>query len=218
MSQATPFAPMTPLTAGGQVASPRSQFGSPNYIRDQASAGFGKDVEEIKQQVRAGSEGLREGLSSAVAQAKDRAYSLAEQQKQAGAEGLETIARAVRGAANGFRDQTPEIARQVDAAASGIERISENLKETSVDDVVTALQHFARAQPLAFFLGAGVTGLLIARLIQSSAEDQPSSQEHAYGSGERPLPRPSPDGNWPAGDLHKTPRPPAHSVDASGAI
>lgn len=197
MSQSTPSAPTTPVTAAG------SKVGFQRYASDQAKTGFGKDVEEIKQQFRAGSEGVQEGLSSAVAQAKDRAYSLAEQQKQAGVEGIETIARAVRGAANGFRDQTPEIARQVDAAASGIERISENLKETSVDDVMRALQQFARAQPLAFFLGAGLTGLLIARFIKRSAEDDHSSQDGAYGSRrERALPRPPPAGRYTNGPRH----------------
>jgi hypothetical protein len=180
MSQATPSAPMSP--PAGPVASRRPQVGSPSHAVDQASTGFGEDVEEIKQQFRAGSECVRAGLSSAVAQARDRSYSVAEQQKQAGGQGIETIARAVREAANGFREQTPGIARQVDAAASGIERISDTLKETSVDDVLRALQHFARAQPLAFFLGAGLTGLLIARFIQRSADNRLSSLEHAYGS------------------------------------
>lgn len=102
---------------------------------------------------------------------KERARELAEEQKQAGADRLGGVARAVHHAADQLdKDLPPEASRYVHKAAEGIERVSSAMRERSVGELLDDLNDFARRQPAAFFGGAVLAGFVLTRFLKSSAE------------------------------------------------
>ncbi len=110
------------------------------------------------------------GLSEPVEPAKQKAKTLAEEQKAAGADKLKQVAQAIDGAAGNLEGELPTAARTIREAAAGLEQISANLKNRSVDDLTGAVSSFARSQPVAFFGGAVLAGLVLARFLKSSPE------------------------------------------------
>ncbi|HEX9464749.1 MAG TPA: hypothetical protein VGB82_19280 [Alphaproteobacteria bacterium] len=105
---------------------------------------------------------------------KERARDLAEEQKQAGADRLGGVARAVHQAADQLdKDLPPEASRYVHQAAAGIERVSSAIRERSVGELIDEVSDFARRQPVAFFGGAVLAGFVLSRFLKSSAETGP---------------------------------------------
>jgi len=112
-------------------------------------------------------------------QAARQARSLAEQQKEAGAEQLGGMAQAIHDAARELEDQMPQAARFVQDAATKLEGAADALRERSVDDLLATFGRFARTQPLAFFGGAVLAGFAVSRFLKSSG--QTSGGQRARG-------------------------------------
>lgn len=94
----------------------------------------------------------------------------AERQKEAGVERLEGLADAVHGAADQLARQLPQAADYVHSAADRIERVSESLRNRSIEDLLQMAGHFARTQPAALFGGAVVAGIALSRYLKSSSD------------------------------------------------
>jgi hypothetical protein len=99
-----------------------------------------------------------------------QARTVAEQQKDAGAEQLGGMARAIHGAARELEDQMPQAAQFVQDAATKLEGAADALRERSVDDLLATFGRFARTQPLAFFGGAVLAGFAVSRFLKSSGQ------------------------------------------------
>ena len=99
----------------------------------------------------------------------DQARHLAEEQKGRGAQRLEGVARAVHSAASEFERDLPQAAGYIHEAASQIERASAAVREKSIEDIVAAIDDFARRQPVAFFGGSVLAGFVLSRFLKSSA-------------------------------------------------
>ena len=99
---------------------------------------------------------------------KERARHMAEQQKEAGAEMIGGMAGAIHGAARELEGQMPKAASFVHDAADRLDKAATQLKERSVDDVLSGVNDFARSQPVAFFGGAVLAGFAITRFFKSS--------------------------------------------------
>jgi hypothetical protein len=93
----------------------------------------------------------------------------AEAQKERGADAMHRFAKAIRTAADELNDGSPEIARQVRAAAGSVDSLSRNLHGKSIGDLFSAASDFARNQPAAFFAGAVIAGFAFSRFLKSSA-------------------------------------------------
>jgi hypothetical protein len=102
------------------------------------------------------------------ANVKEQARHFAEQQKEAGAEHIGSMAGAIHGAAHELEDQMPKAAAYVHDAAARLESAAQSLRERNVDDIVQNLNSFARSQPAAFFGGAMLAGFAISRFLKSS--------------------------------------------------
>lgn len=119
----------------------------------------------------------------------DQARHLAEEQKGRGAERLNGVARAVHSAASEFERDLPQAAGYIHEAASQIERASTAVREKSIEDIVAAIDDFARRQPVAFFGGSVLAGFVLSRFLKSSASlgagagRGASSQSRAEESG-----------------------------------
>ena len=120
-------------------------------------------------------EDAKAALGAASVTVKQSARKIAEQQKEAGADQIGGIARAVHGAAREIEDKMPQAASFVHDAATRLEGAAASLHERSVDDVFRSLNNFARSQPAAFFGGAMLAGFALSRFLKSSAE--PSGEQ-----------------------------------------
>lgn len=144
-------------------------------------------LDDVKGSVKEGANTVLQGLSAAATdakqhaaelagEAKNRVYGIVEQQKNVGAEQIGGIAEAVHGAADDLQERAPSVARYVHEAASGIERVSDGLRSTTVDDLVDQVEHFARTQRLAFFGAAALAGFAVSRFVKSSGERRAAMQ------------------------------------------
>jgi hypothetical protein len=92
-------------------------------------------------------------------------------QKNKATDGIGTVAQAVRQTTQHLRDQQHDtIARYVDEAANQLERVSNQLRDKDVGELMQDAQRFARRRPAVFIGSAFAIGLLGARFLKSSRE------------------------------------------------
>jgi hypothetical protein len=141
----------------------------------------GRPQNTLKQRASSEAERVRANLAEKAAPIKEQARGFAEKQKQAGAEQIGGVARAVHGVAAGLENELPFAAPYVREAAAKLESASDALKQKSVDDLAKSIGDFARAQPVAFLGGAVLAGFVLARFLKSSAEPAATAggREHA---------------------------------------
>ena len=88
-----------------------------------------------------------------------------EEQKSAGAGAIADLAKSARESADGFEQQSPQIASAVRTVAGKVESISNDVKDKTVAEMIDSMSAFAQRQPIAF-LGCGiVAGLVLSRLL-----------------------------------------------------
>jgi hypothetical protein len=104
---------------------------------------------------------------------RERAAAQLTTQKDRALDGLGGVAQAVRSTTQTLRDQQHDtIARYVEQAVDQVERLSRNLKEKDVGELVKDAQRLARRQPALFVGSAFAIGLLGARFFKSSSPDR----------------------------------------------
>ena len=123
-------------------------------------------------------EEARGQLGDNLRAAKENISRLADEQKLAGAQRISGLARAVHGAANDLELDLPQAAKPLHDAAAALERASTALRERSAVDLMDGVGKFARAQPVAFFGGTVLAGLVLARFLKSSTEPRPTTADH----------------------------------------
>jgi len=130
-------------------------------------------------------ETIKEQAAQVVEPAKEKIRHLAEEQKAAGADRLDAVARAVHEAADRLEPELPpRTAGYIHDAAGGLERASTAIRERSIDDLLRLAGDFARRQPVAFFGGAGLAGFALSRFLKSSADtDHGPRPESPYDPG-----------------------------------
>jgi hypothetical protein len=91
-----------------------------------------------------------------------------ETNKTAGADAIANIAHSVKEAADGIEKQSPQVAGMVRSAAEGVERISSDIRDRNVGELLDSVTKFAQRQPAAFF-GIGIlAGVVLTRIMRSS--------------------------------------------------
>jgi hypothetical protein len=128
-------------------------------------------------------EHARGALSNAAGQAGDKVASRLDSEKNRAAEGLGSVAQALRQTSDQLRgeEQSLGVEGYIASAADQVERFSGYLRSANTRDMVQGLERFAREQPALFLGSAFMLGLLGARFLRSSARDT-SGQ---YGSTPR---------------------------------
>jgi hypothetical protein len=142
-----------------------SQSGSGQRAIDQAKQTAGNVTEQAKEQAGQLADQARTQVTSRISGQKERA-----------AEGLGSMAQALRQTGQQLRDQDQSgVTQYVDQAAEQVERLSNYLRQNEVGDLVNDVERFARRQPALFISGAFTIGLLAARFLKSSSpQSQPS--------------------------------------------
>jgi len=122
---------------------------------------------------------LKNAAASVSSDAKDYAGSVAadaagafkeavESNKTAGADAIANIAHSVKDAADGIEKQAPQVASMVRSAAEGVERISTDIRDRNVGELLDSVTKFAQRQPAAFF-GVGIlAGVVLTRIMRSA--------------------------------------------------
>ena len=160
-------------------------FPSPYPVRDPAtkpasvSTETSENFERLKNTASAAAADLKNTAAAAAGDAKTYAGAVVsdaagafkdavESNKTAGADAIASLARSAKGAADSIEQQSPQIASAVRSAAEGVERISTDIRDRSVGDLMDSVTDFAKRQPAAFF-GCGIlAGMLLTRILRSS--------------------------------------------------
>ena len=113
------------------------------------------------------------GTTSALMdRVRDGATSQLTTQKGRVTDSLTSLAQAVRESTASLRgNQQPAVAQYVEKAAGQLERLSNHLRDRDVKDLVQDAQQFARRQPGIFIGAAFAAGLLAARFMKSSSNN-----------------------------------------------
>ena len=94
-------------------------------------------------------------------------------QKSRATDTIGSLATAMRGTTNTFREQKQDVVAQyVERAAEQLDRFSSHLREREVTDLLDDAGRFARRQPALFIGAAFAAGVIAARFLKSSAENQ----------------------------------------------
>ena len=137
----------------------------------------------------------KETISNVASQAGDKVASRLDKQKDRAAEGLGSVAQTLRQTSDQLRDQNKGAAvhEYISSAADQVDRLSDFLRSTNVNQMVNQVEQFARRQPALFLGGAFVIGLLGARFLKSSgqASSAQSGQAGAIPRSESLVPRSS---------------------------
>jgi len=119
-----------------------------------------------------------ESISGAATEAGRKAVTGINSQKTKAAEGLGSVAQALRQSGETLRSKNPEtpIPQYISSAADQVERLSGYLRANSVGDMVNGLEQFARSQPALFIGSAFMLGLIGARFLKSSGRSDTSNE------------------------------------------
>jgi len=120
--------------------------------------------------------------SGIVDTVKERATAQLSNQKGRATDGLDVVAQAVRQTTQQLRDgQHDTIAQYVDRAAEQLERFSSAIRSKEVPDLLREARQLARRQPALFIGGSFAVGLLAARFLKSSRQDDDDNRD-GYGT------------------------------------
>jgi hypothetical protein len=126
---------------------------------------------EAKETVSEVASQAKETVSEVASQAKEQATSRVAQQKDRAAEGLGSLAQALRHTSQELRSQDQMgITDYVESAAERVENFSNYLRDRDIGEMVNEVERFARRQPALFLGGAFVLGLIGARFLKSSSQ------------------------------------------------
>lgn len=141
------------------MTQPETEAGSSSRIVEEASA----MLSSVKQK-----------LGNVAEPIKEKAFQVAEEQKERGADQIGAVSRAIEGAARELEDEMPRIASYIHDGAGGLERVATQVRERNLEDLATTFQDFARRQPVLAFAGCVVAGLAISRFLKSSGAPKAS--------------------------------------------
>lgn len=114
----------------------------------------------------------------------EEAEGVAEAQKRAGAAQAEGVAHAIRRAADELEGNMPMLAGYVREGAEYVQQTAEALRRRNLRDIVSGVEDFARAQPVAFFGASVLAGLALARFATSSARPEGGAAGRKQGHRE----------------------------------
>jgi hypothetical protein len=117
---------------------------------------------------------------------RERATAQLSTQKDRATDGLGSVAQAVRQSTQHLRENKQDaIAQYVEKAADQIDRFSTQLRNRDVGELVNEVQRFARRQPALFVGSAFAVGVIGARFLKSSSENQRHGALEHYGTSSR---------------------------------
>jgi len=145
----------------------------------QRAGAFGSARDTSDGRIHSRGNGDNEPQSGFLGRVRESAAAQLSTQKDRAVDGIGSAARAVRQSSQQLRDQQHEtVAGYVEQGAVQIERMSQRLREKDMSELLNDAQRLARRQPALFVGAAFAIGLIGARFMKSSRDDD----QDAYGS------------------------------------
>lgn len=116
-------------------------------------------------------ESAKAKLGEIGAPVKDKAIEVASQQKDSGAQHIQTAGRAVHGAARELESSMPQIAGYVHDVGKQLENLASDIRGGSIDELMGKLGALTKEQPALVFGGAILAGFALSRFLKSSAQN-----------------------------------------------
>jgi len=140
---------------------------------------------QVKETVGQVTEQAQQAAGQVVDQARQQVSSRLADQKDRAAEGLTSVAHALRQTSQQLHEQDQQaVTGYIESAASQVERVSNYLKQNDLGGLIDDVERFARRQPALFLGGTFVLGLLGARFLKSS---RPSTYPGSTALAQRQL-------------------------------
>lgn len=164
----------TDQSAPGASAKPEAapEAGIEDAKRDgeKAKAAIEREADAARAELSDVRDAVSEKVSEFAAEGRATALRQGETAKNSAADGLKTVANAIRGAGDdldGGNQSAP--GQMLNQAASSLEDFSSALANRSVGELIDDVRSFGRSNPTAFVLGSVLAGVAIGRFARSSA-------------------------------------------------
>jgi hypothetical protein len=103
---------------------------------------------------------------------KEKALEVANEKKDAGADQLQLLARAMQGASEAVASDVPHFAGYIKKWSGSVEKVSTDIRERDLDELGQTMTDFAKRNPALVFGGAILAGLALSRFLKSSSAPQ----------------------------------------------
>jgi hypothetical protein len=168
MSNENTNGPNSSFSSPGASSSDTGQRGGEDFERVANTAR--SDLDAIKQQAAEDADRLRHQAKDQLDAAGQKAKSFAAEQKDLAAGQLSGIASAITRVADELDTSDQRVvARYARDLANGLDKMSGNVRNREVDDLLGAAQDFGRNQPVAFLGMAALAGFVASRFVLASA-------------------------------------------------
>lgn len=112
----------------------------------------------------------KRAAGNALNQAKERASTLAADQKQSAADRINRYSSALRDSARSMENDDPNIAHYASLAADRIERVADYVRSTDFEGLRHDAEDIARRHPALFMGGMFLAGIVLGGLVKTSAK------------------------------------------------
>jgi len=113
-------------------------------------------------------------------QVKQQASTRVNEQKERAADGLGSVASAIRQASEQLRSENQTLASYADKAVDQIQLFADRMRDKDPAEMVRDAERFARRNPAAFVGGAFVLGLALARFLKSSGSGADEARDFGH--------------------------------------
>lgn len=189
-----------PSTSGPGTDSTSPSTGTkpgPDTLKRDAQAvtnEVGHLADEIKSEAAAQAEQLTGQAKEQLSQATDKVRGIASKQKDLFADQIAGVADAMLRVAGDLESSNDASAHYARMIAVNTEKLSNSIRDNSVDQLMSMAQDFGRRQPAAFVGAAALLGFTASRFLKASAQ-RPTAQPQPDASDDMHLPATTSDPN-----------------------
>jgi hypothetical protein len=157
-----------------QMSGYGSMSGEGHASMDQAKNDLAQKTGDVMDQAR-------EQTGQAMDEVRGNAFQMMDQQKHRAADGLGSVASALRQTGDNLQNgDQGAIGQYANRAADTVDQLAQQIRDKSVDQLFSEAEQFARREPEIFLGGAVLLGLLASRFLKASARR--SQMNRAYGN------------------------------------
>ena len=143
---------------------------------DEAKHRLQRETESAQQTAQHLGENVQRQAKEMSSDIQAQAQQMISDQKEKAKSGLMDVVSAMRSAADDLEShQQPQVANIARSLAGGLEDFSQAIGRRNMQDMLSDAQRFARDHPTAFFGGALLVGLALARFAKSSSHPSQSA-------------------------------------------
>jgi ElaB/YqjD/DUF883 family membrane-anchored ribosome-binding protein len=144
--------------------------------QDETSQSLGErarqEADSARQELRHAGEAIRSEAQGIASTIRNKAMDGVESGKSALADSLDDFTAAIRKASDELDERDQQSAASlVREAASGLQHVTQAMKDRSVQDLAGSISTFARERPTMFFIGAALAGIALGRFARAHSPD-----------------------------------------------